>query len=320
MSADMPEALQRILASGRITAEDARAIRQVIYPDGVVGVIEAEWLFELNAACPDQDRAWADLFVEALTDQIVWQIDPPGYVRDKDAAWLIARVDRDGVVASGSEMELLLNILEKSRECPGSLTTYVLRQVQKAVLTGQGPLRSGQRLVPGVVDAADVEILRRALYAAGGDRSLAITRAEAEILFDISDATARADNDPAWADLFVKAIANHIMFASGHQVPSREEALRRSHWVDDTRPDVGGFFTRMVKGLSGLGSLYREAEMAVGVDTSNEAVSAEEAGWLVQRLTRDGQVTAHEQALLAFLKHESPSIHPALQPLLDRVA
>lgn len=320
MSSDMPEALQRILASGKITAGDVLAIRQAIYPDGVVGVIEAEWLFELNAACPAQDRAWADLFVEALTDQVVWQVEPAGYVTDKDAAWLIARVDKDGAVASATEMELLLNILETARECPAALTTYVLRQVKQAVLTGAGPLRSGRTLAPGVVDAADVEILRRALYAAGGQRSLAVTRDEAEVLFDISDATAAAANDPAWADLFVKALANHIMFASGHAVPSREQALARSRWLDEPAGGIGSFFSRMVSGLSGLGGLYREADLATGIDTSNEAVSAEEADWLVRRLNRDGQISAHEKALLSFLKQESPSIHPALQPLLARVA
>lgn len=320
MSADMPESLQRILASGKITTEDVRAVRQAIYPDGHVGLIEAEWLFDLNSTCPVQDAAWSDLFVEALTDQIVWQVAPAGYVLDKDAAWLIARIDQDGAVASTTEMELLLNILEKANECPASLTAYVLRQVQKAVLTGKGPLRSGKLLEPGKVTAADVEILRRALYAAGGDKSLAITRAEAEALFDISDATAGAENDPAWADLFVKAIANHIMFASGHSVPSREDALRRSRWVDDTSVNVGGFFKRMVTGLGDLGSLYRGAQESVGIDTSNESVTASEAEWLVQRLTRDGKITPHEQALLSFLKHESPSIHPTLKPLLDRVA
>jgi hypothetical protein len=322
MSADVPESLNRILASGRITAEDVRAIRQAIYPDGVIGIMESEWLFALNAACKVQDPAWPILFVEALTDQIVFQSEPQGYVTERDAAWLIARVNQDGHVASTTEMELLVNILEKSQECPAILSNYVLKQVHAAVLTGEGPLRSGRIHVKGLVDAADVELLRRTLYAAGGLSSVAITRAEADVLFDISDATANAANDPAWADLFVKAIANHLMFASGHAVPSREDALRRSRWVDDTRTDVGGFFGRMVKGLSDLGSQYREAGLAALTSEagSSEAITAAEAEWLAGRLLRDNRLQPHEEALLAFLKHESPSIHPSLQPLIDKVA
>ena len=45
-----------------------------------------------------------------------------------------------------------------------------------------------------------------------------------------------------------------------------------------------------------------------------------EARWLADRITRDGRVLTHEAALLSFIKHESPDIHPVLRPLLDKVA
>ena len=62
--------------------------------------------------------------------------------------------------------------------------------------------------------------------------NVAITRSEAELLFDIADATNEAENDPAWTDLFAKAIANAIMAASGYSAPNREEALRREAWLE----------------------------------------------------------------------------------------
>jgi hypothetical protein len=45
-------------------------------------------------------------------------------------------------------------------------------------------------------------------------------------------------------------------------------------------------------------------------------VNAEEAGWIVERVGRDGQFDANERAMLAFLRQESPSLHAALTPLL----
>ena len=66
-----------------------------------------------------------------------------------------------------------------------------------------------------------LELLRRMLYAFGGDGNVAVTRAEAEVLFDINDATADAEPNPAWTDLFVKAIANVVMAASGQQPPNQ---------------------------------------------------------------------------------------------------
>ena len=52
---------------------------------------------------------------------------------------------------------------------------------------------------------------------------------------------------------------------------------------------------------------------------TNEEVSEPEANWLAERINRDGRTTTNELLLLAFLKRESPCIHPALQSLVDQV-
>jgi hypothetical protein len=49
-------------------------------------------------------------------------------------------------------------------------------------------------------------------------------------------------------------------------------------------------------------------------------VSEEEARWLADRIGRDGRLHANEKALIAFLREESPSIHPVLGELLARAA
>ena len=60
-------------------------------------------------------------------------------------------------------------------------------QVAHAVVDGKGPLMLGGALVPGLVAKAEVDLLRRILYAYGGDGNIAITRAEAEVLFRINE-------------------------------------------------------------------------------------------------------------------------------------
>jgi hypothetical protein len=327
MPAAMPENLGQIRNSGRISADDTLVLRRVIYPDGHISANEAEWLFDLNAACPEQDPAWHQLFIEALTDYVVNQIDPAGYVTAENASWLITRIGHDGKVDSATELELLVNILDKAKSCPPSLSAYALEQVRQAVISGEGPLRHGRILGAGRVTAGDVDLLRRTLYAAGGQANVAITREEADILFAISDATANGDNDPSWSDLFAKAIANHVMFASGYAVPTREEALRREAWRDDTSVNVSGFFARMASGLKDVISLYGQPDDSIGevrarsMDAAiSERVTEDEATWLAARITRNGQIMPHEAAVLSFIKQESPDIHPALKPLLDKVA
>ncbi|WP_292071214.1 hypothetical protein [Mesorhizobium sp.] len=52
-----------------------------------------------------------------------------------------------------------------------------------------------------------------------------------------------------------------------------------------------------------------------------ETIDADEAKWLAERFG-GGQrpLRDNERALLTLIRHASPEIHPALKPLLDKVA
>src|ERR1043165_974759 len=85
------------LKDGRqVTPEDVLAVRRAVWPDGKVSDAEAGLVFELNRAISAPSNEWRDFFVEALTDYVVNQKAPRGYVDEANAAWLIAEVDRDG--------------------------------------------------------------------------------------------------------------------------------------------------------------------------------------------------------------------------------
>ncbi|MFN4142068.1 hypothetical protein [Aestuariivirga sp.] len=314
MPAAMPESLSKIMAAGRIGPEEVLAIRRIVYPDGHVGADEAGWMFDLDAAARERDPAWCELFVEALTDHVLNQMPPEGHVSGDNADWLLRGIVRDGHVRTETELALLVNVLEKAVTAPGHLANLAMGEIK------------AQILAEGRATAGKVDLLRRVLHASGGQQATAITRTEAELLFDINDALAEAANDPAWSDLFVKAIANHIMFASGYSVPTREEALRLETWRDDTSVNVGGFLGRMADGLRGVGALYRapseEKEHArrTAIQAGAETVTDDEARWLAGRLLRNGKLDGTERALVAFIRSEQPSLHPALQAVFDRAA
>jgi hypothetical protein len=321
--------IAEIKARGSIKDADVLRVRRNYYDDGIITAEEADAIFALNDACPVQDPAWADCFIETITDYLVEQAEPQGYLTAENAQWLIDRIARDGRVETKTELELLVNVLDKARWAPQSLARFALEQVKTAAIDGTGPLRSGNTLKPGRVGEAEVDLLRRILYSFGGEGNIAVTRPEAEVLFDIDAATAGADNHPAWTDLFVKAIASAVMAASGYATPPREIALARDAWLD-RRGDLSldAMLGGMGSGLNGLFGGYREQteeERAIARLTqqkieivTHEAVTAAEAAWLSERIGSDGKLTPNERVLLAFLKAESPSIDPALRPLLER--
>lgn len=320
-----------IIERGSITDVDVTKLRSLTYADGTISPEEADALFQLNDARVTFTRSWNDYFIEAITDFLVNQAEPRGYVTAENARWLIDRVGHDGQVDTRTELELVINVIDRARWSPESLVQFALVQVRDAVLTGKGVLRNGMSLEAGSIGEAEVELLRRILYAFGGDGNVAVSRAEAEILFEINDALDDGQHNAAWTDLFVKAIANTVMSVSSYAVPSREEALRRDAWLDyHTDLSPLGFIKKLATGgaspLQGYRLMSREESALDRLERQrielvvNEQITEGESTWLAERIGRDGRVNENEAALLAFLKAESSDIHPVLKELIARYA
>src|ERR1700687_5286013 len=109
-----------IKARGSIKDADVLKLRRSSYDAGRISAEEADTIFALNDACPVQDPAWADCFVETITDYVVDQAEPQGYITAENARWLIERIARDGKVETKTELELIVNVLDKARWAPQS--------------------------------------------------------------------------------------------------------------------------------------------------------------------------------------------------------
>jgi hypothetical protein len=123
-----------------------------------------------------------------------------------------------------------------------------------------------------------------------------------------------------------------VMAASGQAVPTREEALRRDAWLEerDELSPQAVLAALVTSSLDAVKNAYQEQsseERALArlehqriEIITNEVITQAEAGWLCDRIGRDGHLTPNEAALVAYLKKESPNIHPDLQAAVDRLA
>jgi hypothetical protein len=105
-----------------LTEEDVNKLRRRVLRFGFVTRAEAEALFEIDAAPSIKCDAWTALFVEALTDHVVWQSRPTGVVSPEQAEWLLSRVDRACTV---TRLALLVNILGEAHSVPRDFLTAV---------------------------------------------------------------------------------------------------------------------------------------------------------------------------------------------------
>ncbi|MBX3577861.1 MAG: hypothetical protein KF723_11675 [Rhizobiaceae bacterium] len=322
-----------LIETGRILDGDVTMLRREVFADGVVSRGEAEALFALHASCQEKAETWPAFLIEAICDYLVHQEKPQGYISEENAVWLRRAISRGATVDGETEMELLVSVLERARSAPVGLVKYALEQVAFAVIDGAGPLAPARCAVSGVVEKHEVDWLRRILHAFGGNGNIAITREEAEVLFRINDGTCEEMNDPSWNELFVKAIANFVLNASGYEPPSRADALRRDAFFEKADADIGAFFSRMVSGgVAGILTAYEAPERTVEDHFAEQnrvveakrrvaaSVRAEEARWLAERITHDRLIHDNERALLTFIKGAATSVHPDLKPLLNKVA
>ncbi len=322
--------IDSIIERGSISETDVLKLRSLTYADGHISSQEAETLFRLNDAGLSVPWTWNHYFIEAITDYLVNQVEPVGYITAQNASWLIDRVSHDGHADTRTKLELIINVIDRARWAPESLVQFALAQVRDNVLTGKGVLRDGTNLEPGSIGEADVELLRRILYAFGGDGNVAVTRAEAEVLFEINDAL-DDKSSVAWSDLFVKAIANSVMSVSSYAVPTREEALRRDAWLDyHTDLSPLGLIKKIKKSgtslLNDYRRLTREEDALDRLERQrielivNEKTTEGDSTWLAGRFAQDGKVNENEAALFAYLRADCPDIDPALKDLVTRHA
>jgi hypothetical protein len=328
--------IDELAASGRLTAEDVLGLRKRIFPDGVVTREEAEAVFHLDHACKVKDADWTRFYVDALTDYFLWQSDPRGYVSAEQARELTDNVTADGRIAATSELELLLNIIHWATSCPEDLALLAMEAVRCSVLDPTQAVYGSNR-PPEVVGAGDVEVLRKVIYGHGSEGGFTVTRREAELLWDLKDATAAEENAESWGDLFVKAVASHLLFPRGvPKVPDAQTVKAREAWLEERR-GIGEMLRDMGRPVRRLdiplGEAWRtldlfgkeaarekEARERAWLEEAmvREVIDAEEANWLVARLEHDSALDDQERALLAFIAENAQAIDPALQAVIDR--
>lgn len=307
--------LAAIGADGFVSADEVLFLRRKVFADGVVSPAELDALFDLADRAQDGDAEWFQFFAEAAADFYLREEEPHGYLTPEEFRSLKARVTRNGH-ANALEIALLVKLMETAAQTPAEMAEFTGEQIKAAILNKpEGP----------VVSKQDAIMLKRYLFAAGGDGNVAVTRREAELLFDINDATENARNNPAWAELFVQGVVNHLMAHLGYTAPSREEAFRRNAWAKDTSVDVGGFFRKMIAGglsafrasesVRAAHEAQREAEIAAA-----EKVTKAEADWLAARIGKDGGLDANERRLIERLRTLEKDLPDGLKALVHRAA
>ena len=291
-----------------VSAEALQSLRAQVWADGSVSAAEAENLFAVNQSVePSND--WTGFFVEAISEFMLSQGEPRGYVTEDEATWLIRQINRNGRIETAAELELIVKLLERADYAPGSLRRFALGSIEQTILTGVGPTRDGEAGVPRI-DDAEVVLLRRLIFAPAGDGPAKVSASEAEMLFRLKNATLGQDNSPDWKKLFVQGVANHLVAHQDYVPPSRDEE-RRLDSPYEVRP-FGHILSHLGREVASPHEIHdamfgdEEGPTAkFNADLAKDAeVTLGESNWLNRLYDQDHQRDELEQALLDFLRED----------------
>ena len=112
---------------------------------------------------------------------------------------------------------------------------HALTIVRDGVITGEGPTTKGRIHFSRALDADDAAWCARILTATAVEHQ-PVSRAEAEALFEISDAAAERSDGGRFDDLLAKAVAHHAASESGLPVPPRTVALSPDTDIESWAP------------------------------------------------------------------------------------
>lgn len=333
MTRHLSEIAARMAASRTATLDDVLAIRRIIYAQTAVTENDASLVLSLDDSLIDIDPSWTELLIEVVCDFLVYQNLPEGYIDHKKAQWLLNKISANGFVKSDTELEVLIKVIEASRRVPHFLTAFALEQVKEAVLNGEGALARGGILQKDRVTKSEVALLRRILSASSGEANIAISRNEAEILFEIHEATRDADNDPEWQELFVQSLAHYLAASSLEYQPlpiphhSATEITPTTGISNDQH--ISGLFSKMdTQSLEALSDAV--AKQGVQIQSSSNGIVSNiatteqqlynEAQWLIERIMRDHHVSEIETKLLKYIQQDHPHLEMNIKGYIAKVA
>ena len=107
--------ISAMILGRKVTAMDVAWLRREVFMDGAVSREAADELFEVERARVARTPEWTELFVEMITEHVVWQSHPTGVIDENQAEWLIACADS---CTSVNALAALVNVLGEAHRAP----------------------------------------------------------------------------------------------------------------------------------------------------------------------------------------------------------
>lgn len=107
--------ISAMILGRKVTPMDVVWLRREVFTGGEVSREAADELFAVERAGIAECREWTELFVEMITEHVVWESRPTGVINEEQAEWLMTRCDD---CRSVNALAALVNVLSEAHRAP----------------------------------------------------------------------------------------------------------------------------------------------------------------------------------------------------------
>ncbi len=207
---DFSAALDELTSKPALFERDVERLRHALYRQGGVDRRSAAEIMQANRIMQTSHNGWSEFYLEALSDFFLeYQGDNvvlPACSEEMLLAWLGDGVAIDHV----NERRLILRILLKATSTPVLLERRVLDAVKENFLHhSERWIGAGERS-KGVVDALDMQLIRRLTHGARGQYPRRSNQAVVSFLVDLEQQVKQFTDREGWRRLLIDCVALHL--------------------------------------------------------------------------------------------------------------
>lgn len=202
--------LAEMLAKSAISDGDVDALRRAFYRRQAIDRPCAAEIFRVNRMMRVCHHGWTEFYLEALTNFFLEYQEDGCVLPDDSAAVLLAWLGEGASIEDLGERRLASRIFLKARRVSDVFEQRVLGAIKDNLLHRSERWLGGGRREAGVIDALDMQLIRRSIYGAGGQYPIRVSPTAVAFLFDIARRASSFEDPAAWRGLLVDAVALHL--------------------------------------------------------------------------------------------------------------
>lgn len=189
---------------------DVQMLRLAFYEEGIIERRRAAAIFHANRLMQIVHDGWIAFYLEALTGFFLTPLQEYDAVDAEVETTLLAWLGEGVAIPNQGERQLATRLLMRATNEPLRLEQRVLQAISENLLhEGARWIGEGKR-IPGVIDAADIQLIRRLAYRNDMAQDRTIRKAIIPFLLRLDRQAERFADPDGWRRLLAACLARHL--------------------------------------------------------------------------------------------------------------